>query len=113
MRSQTALALQILALQSSAKPLSQYSSVALDYQTAKSFGGDVYGFYLNPSSPVLGLQSCQLQGEKQYQVPSGTPITALHRNINGKGWEKYISSSKTWVKQSKSNSEFLQTCLGN
>jgi hypothetical protein len=112
-RSQSALALQMLATQSSAQPLSQYSSVALDYQTAASFGDNVYAFYVNPHSPVLGLQSCTLKGEMQYQIPSGTPISSLHRNLNGNGWEKYDSSTQTWVKTTKSSSAFLQDCLPN
>jgi hypothetical protein len=57
----------------------------------------------------LGLANCEMTGgEKQYQIPSGTPITDLHRNMNRGGWEKYDSSKKAWNKVT--TSAFLQNC---
>ncbi|SOC26046.1 hypothetical protein [Thalassospira xiamenensis] len=83
---------QMIATSDSSKPMSQFSSVALDYEVASGFGGTVYKFQMNPSSPVLGLRDCSLSGggETQFQVKGGTPIKNLHRFVNSKNkWEIY------------------------
>ncbi len=112
-RSEEALALQMLSLQSSSTPTSQFSSVSTEFK--EHYWGDrVYGFYVNPNSPIIGLKNCEAEkdnNEVQYQIPSGSPITSLHRKLAGKEWEKYKKGTKQWVKATSSNSEFLRNCL--
>jgi hypothetical protein len=90
----TLRALRYLSLRKSYSPLSQFSSFALNYHTAHSFGDVVYAMRLKPSSPVLGIQDCSLENwanwEIQYQVMNNTPLTKLRRRRdNGPGWEYY------------------------
>ncbi|GLS25119.1 AbfB domain-containing protein [Marinibactrum halimedae] len=113
-RSDTAIALQALSLESSFSPQSQSLSVALDFKVAEGFGNNIYGFYVNPQSPVLGLKKCSLAeegGEVQFQIPNQSQITELHRFIRDKGWFKYNINSKNFEPIRISESEFLRDCL--
>ncbi len=84
------LALQMTATASSDIPVSQYLSVALDYDVASAFGNVIYKFEMDPKSPVLGMRDCKLEGEVQIQPPGGTPIRNLFRFDKSKSyWERY------------------------
>ncbi len=79
-QSDEALTLRMLATSSSDIPPSQFLSVALTQEVARRFGTGtyVYRFQMNPNSPVLGMENCQLdKGEVQIQVPGNTPIRNL------------------------------------
>lgn len=91
--------LRILATKSSAEPKSQFSSFALDFKTASSFGDNVYAVNLIPNSPLLGLgQENKLgTGEDQFQILGGTPVIELYRLISpSKFWQVYDFKKKKW-----------------
>lgn len=101
-RNDSALAFQVLALSTSDSPRSQFLSVALDFQTAASFGNIVYAFRANPNSPILGMKSCSLgSGEVQFQVPP-EPITHVRKYVKSEdAW--YAPVNGAWVKQPPSD----------
>lgn len=103
-RSQLSLPFQLMAISSSDKPKSQFTSAALTFDVAKTFAqGDsyVYAFKVAPRSNIFGLDNCDvgvLTGELQMQVPNGTVIKSLRRKkARGGDWE-YLNKSKAWVK---------------
>lgn len=99
------LILQIHGINSTDQPKSQFSSFALRRELAESYAQNppddyVYLFVLNPQSPVLGLQQCNLNiGEVQLQVPGGTYIEQLQRaKVRSNDWEVYNWEIKEWQK---------------
>lgn len=96
-RNPTVIAMRLLAIQSSDKPTSQFNSVALDYDVAKSFGNIVYAFLVQPDSEILGLRDCRLGGEDQLQIAGGTTISKLHRRVQGGLWMKYDAQTNSWI----------------
>lgn len=90
-------ALQVQATVDSSAPISQFSSVAIDYEVASRFGHTIYSFQANPDGPVLGLQNCATGGETQFQIKGGTPIRNLERFVRTLGyWETYDATYKRW-----------------
>lgn len=97
-RNPAVLAMRLLAIQTSDTPPSQFISVALDYEVAKTFGQVVYAFQVRPDSELLGLRNCRLGGgEDQLQIAGGTPISNLHRRVRGESWTRYDQATKQWV----------------
>ena len=94
---------RILATKNSNTPPSQFVSHALDYQTASRFAQSkfVFAYKIIPNSPLLGIHDSAIigKGEEQYQILGGTKITELYRCPaigQGKKWEKYNFSEKSW-----------------
>lgn len=101
-RSQLSLPFQLMAIASSDKPKSQFTSTALTFDVAKTFAqGDsyVYAFKVTPRSNIFGIANCDVEvltGELQMQIPNGTPIKSLRRKkASGGDWEY---KNKMWVK---------------
>lgn len=103
-----ATVLRILATKNSSYSPSQFVSHALDYQTASRYAASkyVFAYKIIPSSPLMGIDDSAIigEGEEQYQILGGTPITELYRCPavgDGKRWEKYNFSAKVWENTSK------------
>lgn len=95
---QYATVLRALAIKSSSDPLSQFVSVALNFETAWGFAqGDlVLAYKLIPNSPLLGLKDGgKLGGEDQFQVLGGTHIMELYK-FTQKRWYQYDFGKKKW-----------------
>jgi hypothetical protein len=100
-------AFQAMALRISSIPMSQFSSVALDFDVASGFGNEIYKFQLGPNAPIMGLDNCKLSGkEAQFQIADGTQLKHLKRNILGNSyWEDYDKITDQWVKSETFKSE--------
>ncbi|GHG78952.1 hypothetical protein [Comamonas sp. JC664] len=91
-----ALGLRLLALGSTAEPMSQVVPVALTYKTAYPFapaGDPVYAFRLSPMSQVFSLnEKCATVEDTEAQLLplGGTAIFDLMRSFDGKTWQKWI-----------------------
>ena len=88
--------MRLLAIQTSDTPPSQFVSFALNYKLASEFGEVVYALQVNPDSPVLGLQNCNLKGEYQVQILGGTTFGVLYKKKRGQNWERYDRSNRVW-----------------
>lgn len=91
-----ATTLRALAIKSSSDPMSQFVSVALDFETARGLGqGDlVLAYKLIPNSPLLGLkEGGKLGGEDQFQVLGGTEIIEFYK-FTHKKWYQYDFNEK-------------------
>ncbi len=93
-----ATTLRSLAIKSSSDPMSQFVSVALDFETARGLGqGDlVLAYKLIPNSPLLGLrEGGKLGGEDQFQVLGGTDIIEFYK-FTQKKWYQFDFKEKAW-----------------
>ncbi|MDB5268742.1 MAG: hypothetical protein JWP58_1782 [Hymenobacter sp.] len=103
-----------LAIGSSDVPVSQTISIALNFATAFSFKQDafhyVYAFKVVPDCELFGIRrgvggdNTKIDGELQFQILGGTPITDVMRtnDVNGLVWEKRVynedTNTTTWVR---------------
>ncbi|MGN0170879.1 MAG: hypothetical protein ACI39H_08995 [Lachnospiraceae bacterium] len=87
-----------LALCRSDRPLSQFSSVGLDFETAIFFGRNVYAFEVIPNCPLMGFQSNKIEFsiETQFQIMGNSPIYSLYRYTRDKVWNQFDFTTKTW-----------------